>query len=70
MNCVNGGRTCPVLIGKLGQLRCQKCSDTKMTLVDGGRRLGICGAGKGISRLRGFIARGSVSNGVNVTRAH
>lgn len=69
MNCVKGQSTCPILVGNLGQLRCQNCSDTKITLVSGGEELGICGAGKGISSLRTFISRGSISNAVNVTRA-
>lgn len=59
MNCVNGERTCPVLVGKLGQLGCHKCSDTKMTVVGSGRLLGMCQP-----RNRAFIFTSS-----NVVRA-
>ncbi len=70
MNCVNGGRTFPVLVGKLGHLRCHKCSDTKITVVGSGKSLGICGTGKGIDSLRRAIRSDSMDNRMNVTRAH
>lgn len=68
VNCVNRDSTAKVLVGKLGKLRCENCSDNNVTILSV-RGLAIIGTGNRVGGLRTGVGGRPPCKGLKVNRA-